>query len=65
MRSFKHESYKEVGHDFNFKLTKSVKRPIGADFDHMTDLKDVKKNYRNGDGSVVTEPRNFLTSPPK
>jgi hypothetical protein len=31
----------------------------------MTDLKEVKKKIKNDDGSVPTEPRNFLTNPPK
>jgi hypothetical protein len=30
----------------------------------MTDYKEVKKNYKGPDG-VITEPRNFLTNPPK
>jgi hypothetical protein len=65
MRAGKKDGYKEAGHDFNFKLTKSVTRPIKADFEHMTDLSEVKKNFRDADGSVKTQPRNFLVCPPK
>lgn len=31
----------------------------------MTDHVDIKKNRKAPDGSVITEPRNFLTNPPK
>ena len=31
----------------------------------MTDLKEVKKTYRDPDGAVITQPKNFLTNPMK
>lgn len=37
---------------------------VKADFEHMTDHVEIKKNRKGPDG-VITEPRNFLTNPPK
>lgn len=65
MRQFKKEGYKEGGHDFNFKPAKSLSRKVEADFEHMADFAEVKKIHKSPDGGVITEPRNFLTSPPK
>lgn len=31
----------------------------------MTDRVEVKKNYRDADGQVITEPKNFYTTPAK
>lgn len=64
MRSHKKDGHKEAGHDFNFKPAKSVPRKVTAAFEHMTDFKDVKKNYKGPDG-VIIGPVNFLTTPPK
>jgi NAD/NADP transhydrogenase beta subunit len=36
-----------------------------AAYEHMTDRKEVKKNFRDEDGAVVIGPRNFFTNPPK
>jgi hypothetical protein len=38
---------------------------VKALFEHMTDYKEVKKCRKGPDGAVITEPRNFLTNPPK
>ncbi len=65
LRSHKKDAYKDAGHDFAFKPAKQVQRKIKADFDHLPETPRAKKNYRNTDGSVSTEPRNFLTMPPK
>jgi hypothetical protein len=65
MREIKKDGYKEGGHEQNFKPAKSVQRKIRADFEHMTDFKEVSKNRKGPDGAVITEPRNFLTNPPK
>lgn len=65
MRSTKHEGYKEAGHDKDFKPAKSIQRKVKADFDHMTDYIEKKKCRKGDDGAVITEPRNFLTNPPK
>jgi hypothetical protein len=64
MRTAKKDGFKEAGHDFNFKPAKSVARKVGAAFDHLTDYKEVKKNYKGPDG-VIIGPINFLTNPPK
>jgi hypothetical protein len=65
MRTTKKDGYKEAGHEMNFKPAKTVQRKVKADFDHLTDHVEVKKKIKNDDGSVITEPRNFLTNPPK
>ena len=65
MRAPKKDGYKEAGHDLDFKPAKDIQRHVKADFDHMADFKEVKKSYRDADGSVKTEPRNFLTNPMK
>jgi hypothetical protein len=65
MRQFKKEGYKDAGHDFNFKPAKEIPRPVKADFDHMTELNEVKRVIKGPDGLVIIEPKNFLTSPPK
>ena len=59
------ESYKEVGHEMNFKPAKTVQRKVKADFDHMSDYVEVKKCRKGPDGAVITDNRNFLTNPPK
>lgn len=41
-----------------------MQRKVKADFEHMQDFVEVKKNFKGPDG-VITEPRNFLTNPPK
>jgi hypothetical protein len=64
MRTTKKDGHKDAGHDMNFRPAKAVKRTVGADFDHMTDYKEVKKNYKGPDG-VIIGPINFLTNPPK
>jgi hypothetical protein len=64
MRSNKKDGHKEAGHDLNFKPAKSVVKKIGADFEHLTEHNDVKKNYKGPDG-VIIGPTNFLTNPPK
>ena len=65
MRTSKFEGYKDAGHDKDFKPAKALQRKVKADFEHMTDYIVKKKNHRAEDGSVITEPRNFLTNPPK
>ena len=52
-------------HEKAFNPAKDIHRKVKADFDHKTDLNEVKKNYRDEDGAVKTENRNFLTKPPK
>lgn len=59
------EGYKLGGHELNFKPAKSVPHPVKADFAHMTDYVEVSKSRKGPDGGVITEPKNFLTNPPK
>lgn len=65
MRTSKHEGYKDAGHDKDFKPAKDTMRKVKADFVHMTDYVEKKKNRKGEDGAVIIEPRNFLTNPPK
>jgi hypothetical protein len=65
MRTSKHEGYKDAGHDKDFKPAKSLQRKVKADFPHLTDYVEKKKNRKGEDGAVIIEPRNFLTNPPK
>ncbi len=65
MRTAKKDGHKDGGHEFNFKPAKTVQRKVKADFDHITDYREVKINKRGPDGAVIIEPRNFLTNPPK
>lgn len=65
MRTSKHEGYKDAGHDKDFKPAKDINRKVRADFVHMTDYVEKKKNRKGDDGAVIIEPRNFLTNPPK
>ena len=48
-------------HDHNFKPAKTVKVSMNSAYEHMCDRVDVKKNYRDADGAVITAPRNFYT----
>ena len=36
-----------------------------ASYEHMTDRVEVKKEYKDADGKVITEPKNFYTTPAK
>lgn len=65
MREAKKDGYKEIGHDRPFRPAKDTNKKVKADFEHMTDLLEVKKNHKDAEGHVITEPRNFLTSPIK
>lgn len=64
MRNNVKEGYKLGGHELNFKPAKTVPRPVKADFEHMKDYNEIKIN-RKGPEGVITEPKNFLTNPPK
>jgi hypothetical protein len=65
MRTTVKDAYKLGGHDRNFRPAKSISRAVKADFEHMVDHKEVNKCRKGPDGAVITEPRNFLTNPPK
>ena len=38
---------------------------VKSAYPHATDYKEIKKNYRDQEGAVITAPRNFTTIPPK
>jgi hypothetical protein len=38
---------------------------IKASYAHMVDRVEVKKNYRDEDGHVITKPKQFTTNPEK
>lgn len=52
-------------HDKWFCPTKVVKEKVKAPYDHQTDRVEIKKNFRDDEGNVITGPRNFLTNPLK
>jgi hypothetical protein len=52
-------------HDRPFRPAKHIRLSHNAAFDHLTDYKEIKKNYRNEDGEVVIPPPNIMTSKPK
>lgn len=66
MRTSDPEGHKKAGHDVPFKPAKTVKdKPYKAPYEHLTDRVEVKKSYKDADGHVVIEPKNFYTSPAK
>ena len=52
-------------HDKPFKPAKQVRLSHNAAFEHLTDYKEIKKNYKNEDGDVITAPYNVKTNNPK
>ena len=66
MRTSDPEGHKKAGHDIVFKPAKVVRdKPYKASYEHMNDRVDVKKNYRDADGAVISGPKNFYTTPAK
>ena len=62
------DNFKQKGgeqFETNFKPAKTFQRKVKADFEHMSDYKELSKVRKAPDGSVITEPKNFLTNPPK
>ena len=53
--------------DVNWKYAKTIRNKYGykASYEHMCDRVEIKKNFRDADGAVITEPRNFTTKPSK
>lgn len=65
MRTEVKDGYKK-SHEQAFKPAKTVPEKIyKASFEHMSDRVEVKKNYRDADGKVELEPKNFYTWNPK
>lgn len=66
LRENVHDGHIKAGHEVAFKPAKVVQDKIyKAPFEHMSDHVEIKKNYRDADGAVILEPKNFYTSPPK
>lgn len=66
LRTEVHDGHKAAGHDLPYKPAKAVREKIyKAPYEHMTDRVEVKKNYKDADGHVITAPKNFYTNPPK
>ena len=64
MREGKKDGHKTVC-DLHFKPTKTVPKPIKADFEHMPEDDLKKKNYKDVDGNAILAPRNFTTTAAK
>ena len=55
-----------AGHEKDGGFAKKVKeREYHASYEHMTDRREIVKNYRDEEGAVIIAPRNFLTNPIK
>jgi len=66
LRPNKHDGHKAAGHDIIFKPAKhKIERYYTASYNHMNERVDVKKDYRDADGVVITSPKNFYTTAPK
>ena len=66
MRVSEKDGHLKAGHDKAFAPAKHVKQyEYKAPYPHQSDRVEVKKNYKDEDGKVKLEPRNFLTMPPK
>ena len=65
MRDHKKDEHKDAGHEMAFRPAKDISRKVKADFVHMTELHESKKNKRDAEGNVITEPQNFKVSPVK
>ena len=66
MRISEKDGHIKAGHDKAFKPAKNFRQDeTKAPYPHQSDLVPVKKNYRDEEGKVKIQPRNFLTMPPK
>lgn len=66
MRTSVKDGHLKAGHDKAFKPAKHVKQDeFKAPYPHQSDFIHVKKNYRDEEGKVKLQPKNFLTMPPK
>jgi len=63
-RTFPKETYKKGGHEIDFKPAKVVHEKVPkAAYPYIPQGANmVKKNYRDAEGAVITEPPNFLTT---
>jgi len=54
-----------AGHEKNFSPSKIVKLNYKPPYEHQQERVHIAKNFRDEEGAVVIQPRNFLTSPPR
>jgi len=58
-----------AGHEKNWTYAKDVHKlkdfNKNMPYEHMTDRREVVKNFKDEEGNVITAPRNFLTNPVK
>lgn len=62
LRSSKFEGYKDAGHETDFKPAKTIQDKVKAPYEHLKEIDEKKKNYRDEEGAVITAPRNFTTN---
>lgn len=67
MRDQEKETFLKGGHEVPFKPAKIVRDNSHwmASYDHQTDLKDIKKNFKDEDGCVIVGPKNINIAPLK
>ena len=54
-----------AGHEKAFSPSKIVKLSYKPPYEHAAERVNVVKNFKDEEGNVITQPRNFQTSPPK
>ena len=64
-RAGKKDAHKDAGHEAAFKPAKDTNKRVVLGYDHMTNLKETKKTYRDPEGAVIIAPHNFLNNPMK
>ena len=58
--------WEAAGHDKNFKPARHFRSDIHkTPYEHIDEPPAKKKNYRDEDGAVIVENRNFVTNPMK
>ena len=64
-RKQNNEAIAAAGHEKIFNPSKIVKVNYKAPFEHMTDRRNIEKNFRDEEGNVMVAPRNIQTNPIK
>ena len=59
------EKIAAAGHEKAFSPSKIVKLSYKAPYEHQAERVNVVKNFKDEEGNVIVQPRNFQTSPPK
>ena len=66
LRKFEKDGFLKGGHEINWKYAKQVTHThqiTTAAHEYICTEPHKRKNYRNEDREVITEPKNFLTRP--